>query len=221
MACAPGRDCLLPLIQFSTPAKYFFQIFTSIARKQHLNDKTDNLEKEDRNTTILVKQAIGGDETSYKALYAKYAKAMYNICIRLLNHNTEAEDVLQESFIIAFRKLKELKDPSTFGGWLRRIVINQCHQQGRKAKLMYEELDDAEEIVEEDENWIHKVPSADVHVAIRNLPDGCRRVFLLYTSENYTHKAIADLLDITESTSKSQYLRARKLLQAQLKKRHG
>ena len=179
------------------------------------------MELEDRDTTILVKQAIGGDETSYKALYAKYAKAMYNICIRLLNHNSDAEDVLQESFIIAFRKLRELKDPSTFGGWLRRIVINQCLQQGRKDKISFEELDDSEAYVEEDLNWINDVPIAEVHLAIRALPDGCRKIFLLYTSENYTHKDIAALLGIAESTSKSQYLRAKKLLQEQLKKRHG
>jgi RNA polymerase sigma-70 factor (ECF subfamily) len=179
------------------------------------------LEIEDRNTIIIVRKALDGDESSYKALYSKYAKAMYNICVRLLNNKEDAEDVLQESFIIAFKKLRELKDPSTFGGWLRRIVINNCHQQGRKVKLSFEELDHADEVVDEDLNWINNVPISEVHFAIRNLPDGCRKIFLLYTSENYTHKAIAELLDIAESTSKSQYLRAKKLLQQQLKKQHG
>jgi RNA polymerase sigma-70 factor (ECF subfamily) len=179
------------------------------------------LDIEDRNTTVIVRKAIDGDESSYKALYSKYAKAMYNICLRLLNNNEDAEDVLQESFIIAFKKLRELKDPSTFGGWLRRIVINNCHQQGRKVKLSFEELDESEEILDDDFNWINDVPISEVHFAIKNLPDGCRKVFLLYTSENYTHKDIADLLQIAESTSKSQYLRAKKLLQQQLKKRHG
>jgi RNA polymerase sigma-70 factor (ECF subfamily) len=201
--------------------KIFLKNFTSIPSNLHLNNKTDNLEIEDWNTTILVKKAIGGDETSYKALYSKYAKAMYNICIRLLNNKEDAEDVLQESFITAFKKLKELKEASTFGGWLRRIVINNCHQHGRNVKLIFEELDVSEEMVDEDLNWINDVPIADVHFAIRNLPDGCRKIFLLYTSENYTHKDIAALLDIAESTSKSQYLRAKKLLQEQLKKRHG
>jgi RNA polymerase sigma-70 factor (ECF subfamily) len=179
------------------------------------------LEIEDRNTTVIVRRAIDGDESSYKALYSKYAKAMYNICLRLLNNNEDAQDVLQESFIIAFKKLRELKDPSTFGGWLRRIVINNCHQQGRKVKLSFEELDESEEILDDDINWINDLPMSEVHFAIKNLPVGCRKVFLLYTSENYTHKDIADLLQIAESTSKSQYLRAKKLLQQQLKKRHG
>jgi RNA polymerase sigma-70 factor (ECF subfamily) len=179
------------------------------------------LEIEDRNTTVIVRKAIDGDESSYKALYGKYAKAMYNICVRLLNNKQDAEDVLQDSFITAFKRLKELKDPATFGGWLRRIVVNNCHQQGRKVKLCFEELDPSEEIVDEDFNWINEVPVSDVHFAIKNLPDGCRKVFLLYTSEKYTHKDIGELLDIAESTSKSQYLRAKKLLQQQLKKRHG
>ena len=179
------------------------------------------MEIEDRNTIAIVKKAIEGDESSYKSLYSKYAKAMYNICLRLLNNKEDAEDVLQESFITAFKKLGELKDISTFGGWLRRIVINNCHQQGRKVKFSFEELSAEEEIVDDNFDWINEVPVSEVHFAIRALPDGCRKIFLLYTSEKYTHKDIAELLKISESTSKSQYLRAKKLLQQQLKKRHG
>jgi RNA polymerase sigma-70 factor (ECF subfamily) len=179
------------------------------------------LDIEDWNTTVIVRKAIDGDESSYKALYSKYAKAMYNICLRLLNNNEDAEDVLQDSFITAFKKLRELKDPSTFGGWLRTIVVNNCHQQGRKVKISFQELDGSEEMADDDLDWLKDVPISDVHFAIRNLPEGCRKVFLLYTSENYTHKGIAELLDIAESTSKSQYLRAKKLLQQQLKKQHG
>ena len=179
------------------------------------------MEIEDRNTTVIVRKAIDGDESSYKSLYSKYAKAMYNICLRHLNSKEDAEDVVQESFITAFKKLKELKDPSTFGGWLRRIVVNNCHQQGRKVKLTFEEFDSTHDVVDEDISWINEVPVGDVHFAIKNLPDGCRKVFLLYTSEDYTHKEIGQLLEIAESTSKSQYLRAKKLLQRQLKKQHG
>lgn len=179
------------------------------------------MEIEDRITTVMVRKAIDGDESSYKALYSKYAKAMYNICLRLLNNKADAEDVLQESFIIAFKKLRELKEPSTFGGWLRRIVVNNCHQQGRKVMMSFEELDSSEDMADEDINWMNDVPISEVHFAIRSLPDGCRNIFLLYTSEKYTHKDIAELLDIAESTSKSQYLRAKKLLQQQLKKRYG
>jgi RNA polymerase sigma-70 factor (ECF subfamily) len=179
------------------------------------------LEIEDQDTSYIVKKAIEGEESSYRTLYSKYAKAMYNICLRLLNSKEDAEDVVQESFIIAFKKLNELKDFSTFGGWLRRIVINNCHQHERKVKLTFEEFDSVEDIVDNELDWIQDVPISEVHFAIKALPDGCRKVFLLYASENYTHKEIAELLDIAESTSKSQYLRAKKLLQKQLKKRHG
>ena len=146
---------------------------------------------------------------------------MYNISLRLLNNKEDAEDVVQESFITAFKKLKELKEPSMFGGWLRRIVVNNCNQHGRKVKMVFEDLDASEDIVDEDISWVTEVPIADVHFAIKNLPDGCRKVFLLYTSENYTHKDIGELLEIAESTSKSQYLRAKKLLQQQLKRSNG
>jgi RNA polymerase sigma-70 factor (ECF subfamily) len=179
------------------------------------------LEIRDRDTTVIVRGAIDGDESSYKALYAKYATAMYNICLRLLNNKEDAEDVLQESFITAFKRLGELREASTFGGWLRRIVVNNCHEHGRKTKISFEEMGASDGIVEDDLNWIHDVPASEVHFAIRNLPDGCRKVFLLYTSEDYTHRDIAKLLNIAESTSKSQYGRAKKLLQLQLKKRYG
>lgn len=179
------------------------------------------MEIEDQYTTVIVRKAIEGDESSYRALYMKYAKAMYNICLRLLNNKEDAEDVLQESFITAFKKLKELKDPSTFGGWLRKIVVNNCHIHGRNLKLTFDELDVSEEFTDENLNWMNDIPIIEVHFAIRSLPAGCRKVFLLYTSEEYTHKDIAELLNIAESTSKSQYLRAKKLLQDKLKKRHG
>lgn len=179
------------------------------------------METEDRNTGAMVRKAIEGDEASYKALYDNYAKAMFNICIRLLINKEDAEDVLQDSFITAFKKLKELNNASDFGGWLRRIVINNCNELRRKVKLTFKELGAIEEPIEDDLNWINDVPPAEVHFAIKNLPDGCRTVFLLYTSEKYNHKDIADLLNIAESTSKSQYLRAKKLLQQQLKKRYG
>ena len=109
------------------------------------------MEIEDRDTAVIVRKAIDGDESCYKTLYLKYAKAMYNICLRLLNNKEDAEDVVQESFITAFKKLQELKEPSTFGGWLRRIVVNNCHQQGRKVKLSFEELDPAEEMVDDEQ----------------------------------------------------------------------
>ncbi len=197
------------------------EIITSIYLKLHLTNKTENLEIEEQDTAVIVQQAIDGDESSYKKLYSRYAKAMYNICLRLLNSKEDAEDVVQESFIVAFKKLKELKEAAAFGGWLRRIVVNHCQEKGRNVKLVFDELDEAEAYVEDDLNWIDQVPAHEVHFAIRNLPDGCRKVFLLYTSEKYTHRDIAELLNIAESTSKSQYLRAKKLLQQQLKKRYG
>lgn len=181
------------------------------------------METEDQDIRLTVRKALAGDESCYKLLYAKYAKAMYNICLRLLSNQSDAEDVLQESFIAAFKKMNELKDGAAFGGWLRKIVVNNCHQHSRKSKFSFESPDETEEMTDDndDADWMNNIPVAEVHYAVKNLPEGCRTVFLLYTSEDHTHKHIAELLNIAESTSKSQYLRAKKLLREQLMKRYG
>lgn len=165
----------------------------------------------------LVRRAIDGDQYALKMLYTHYAVDMFNISFRMTGNREDAEDVVQESFITAFKKLKQVKDPDFFGVWLRQIVIHNCVKLTKK-RLNLQELPDHYEVPgEEDAGAIDMAQFAAVNEAIRRLPEGCRQVFLLYTSEDYTHKEIGALLNIAESTSKSQYLRAKKLLLQQLK----
>ena len=146
---------------------------------------------------------------------------MYNICYRIVNDEEEARDVLQEAFIKAFQNLHTFRGDSTFGAWLKKIVINQAINSLRKQKLMYEPLGEgdysADPVNIDDENLLLNVER--VKNAIQELPEGFRTVFSLYLFEGYDHAEIGQILGISESTSKTQYIRARNKLKELLKER--
>ena len=170
----------------------------------------------------LVERCKQGDARSYGDLYRQYAKAMFNTCFRLLNNIPEAEDVLQESFSEAFRHLHDFQYKSSFGAWLKQIVINRCINHLRKKKLSWTEFDNqlSDQLVDEesvDENEI-ELKVNEVKRAIQELPNGYRTVLSLYLLEGYDHEEIAEILGITNSTTRTQYKRAKDKLLAILKK---
>ncbi len=168
--------------------------------------------------TELINQCIRGDSRAQYRLYKLYSKAMYNICIRMLSNKHEAEDVLQEAFISAFRNLKSFKGNSTFGAWLKRIIINKCISQLRKNKPVWVEIEngDFEESNPYDSSDYSALNPEYIHQAIKELPEGSRVIFNLFAVEGFKHKEIGSMLDISESTSKTQYLRARFILMNKL-----
>jgi RNA polymerase sigma factor (sigma-70 family) len=159
----------------------------------------------------LVERCIESDRNAQYNLYRMYSKGMYNICLRMLNNSMEAEDVLQESFMDVYRKLHTYKFESTPGAWIKRIVVNNCINKLRKNKLHIEEIEEgryvADEIVEKDD-YGYEVKK--IKKAMSALPDGYRAIFSLYAMEGYDHQEIGQIMNISESTSKSQYSRARK-----------
>ena len=140
---------------------------------------------------------------------------MYNAGYRIVNDAADAQDVLQEAFISAFRNLQHYRGDSTFGAWLKKIVVNKAINQVKRRKP--ERLPDNErwDIAEEgavDELAGYPFTVEKVKRAIELLPDGYRVVLSLYLMEGYDHREIAEILGITESTSKSQYNRSKKKL---------
>lgn len=140
---------------------------------------------------------------------------MYNVGFRIVNNTEEAEDVLQEAFTSAFRNLHHYRGDSTFGAWLKRIVVNKAINYLHKKKaerIPDDERWDVRE--EEEENILESFPFTveQVHGAIERLPDGYRSVLSLYLLEGYDHAEIGEIMGITESTSKSQFNRAKKKL---------
>jgi RNA polymerase sigma-70 factor (ECF subfamily) len=170
----------------------------------------------------MIHKALQGDNDARSRLYHQYSQPMYNICIRMTGNAQNARDILQNAFILAFTHLKQVKSPDRFAGWLRKIVINECIRFS-KAALPVQALDDNLDapLMNEEVPWWTEVDLATINRAITDLPEGCRQVFVLFALEDFTHKEIAASLGISESTSKSQYQRARKLLRDMILKKSG
>ncbi|HZX73123.1 MAG TPA: RNA polymerase sigma factor [Cyclobacteriaceae bacterium] len=161
----------------------------------------------------LIQRCLRGDRQAYYDLYKLYKRSMYNACYRILNNTEEAEDVLQESFISAFKNLNHFRGDSSFGSWLKQIVLNKAINQVKKRKLERLPDDDKFDVEEEvGDNEMEGYPFTveKVKRAIEMLPDGYRVVMSLYLLEGYDHGEIAEILGISESTSKSQFNRSKK-----------
>lgn len=147
---------------------------------------------------------------------------MFNICYRMMNNREEAEDMLQESFSEAFLKLGTFRFESSFGAWLKRIVINKCINELKRRKADLLLMDDMHKIDRNDsEDYIdyEEIQLNVQHVikAMEQLPEGYRVIFSLYLLEGYDHAEISEIMGISESTSKSQYMRAKEKLKNILK----
>ncbi len=172
-----------------------------------------------------MRKASKGDGEAQAMLYRQYSKAMFNICTRMTGNLNDAEDILQDAFVLAFRNLHQLKEAVQFGGWLKRIVVNECIRFSKK-QVRWNEWDEQsnDTLTDDSVEWWTTINLEMVHREIKGLPDGCRQVFNLYVLEDYSHKDIASNLGISESTSKSQYHRARQLLKERITKQiqiHG
>ena len=156
------------------------------------------------------------DLLAMKVLYNEFAKEMLTTSHRITQNLSDAEDIIQESFLTSFNKINKLKESKNYGAWLKRIVINNSLNLVKK-QIHFEEVSSISAASEENEdNWYENIPFDKIKRAINELPDGCRSVFSLYLLENYKHREIANLLNISVSTSKSQYRYALKLMKAAL-----
>ncbi|MCD9017370.1 RNA polymerase sigma factor [Parachryseolinea silvisoli] len=164
--------------------------------------------------TDLIARCRVGDREAHYQLYKLYARAMYNVGYRIIGDRDEAADVLQEAFISAFRSLDHYRGESTFGAWLKRIVVNKAinalHKRRHEAMPDDERWDIPAE--EEAEEYADPLTVERVKTAIHQLPDGYRSVLSLYLLEGYDHQEIAEIMQISESTSKSQLNRAKSKL---------
>jgi len=160
---------------------------------------------------IIELSKTGNSRAQYQ-LYQLYARAMYNICYRMMNSREEAEDMLQESFSEAFLKLGTFRFESAFGAWLKRITVNKCINALKKKKADLVPVEELPESTEESDTAPGDpgLTVEQVQHAMEQLPEGYRVVFSLYLLEGYDHGEISQIMGISEATSKSQYSRARK-----------
>jgi RNA polymerase sigma-70 factor (ECF subfamily) len=162
------------------------------------------------------------DRTAQRALYGHYAKPMYNLCLRMLRHAHDAEDVLQVAFVDIFGKIETFKFDASISAWIKRIVVNRCIDHLKKRRLLTTDLDvsrhdSAQETTgPEPTLGAKKLSVEQIKRATLKLSEGYRVVLSLYLFEGYDHEEIAQVLGISVGTSKSQYSRARKRLAALL-----
>lgn len=161
----------------------------------------------------IVERCMRGNRKAQFDLYRLYSQAMYNICLRMVNDDLDAEDLLQQSFVDVFTKMNSFRYESSIGAWIKRIVVNNCINFLKKRRLQIQSLDDSFLQVADDLPLDRQTINVEaINSAIRKLPDGYRVVFSLYLFEGYDHQEIGDILGITEATSKSQFSRAKKKL---------
>ncbi|MCL6267064.1 RNA polymerase sigma factor [Flagellimonas myxillae] len=160
----------------------------------------------------LVEKSKAGDRNAQYQLYGLYVDAMFNVAMRMLTVREDAEDVLQESFVEAFKKLDSFRFESTFGAWLKRIVINRSINHLKAKRLLFSSLENEGEPEEEEIVEIDQLEIEKIKVGLGQLPEGYRQIITLYLIEGYDHVEIGEILGISTSTSKSQYHRAKKKL---------
>lgn len=160
------------------------------------------------------------DRQAQRQLYGHYAKPMYNVCLRMLRHAQDAEDVLQVAFVDIFRKIDTFNFQASISAWIKRIVVNRCIDHMKKRRLLTTDLEDDHEriaaapVLDTAPAAAPKFDVPTIKRAVRQLSEGYRVVLSLYLFEGYDHEEIAQVLGISVGTSKSQYSRARKRLAA-------
>ena len=162
----------------------------------------------------LIKGCRKGKAEHQKALYDRYAGKMFALCMRYARHKLEAEDILQDGFIKVFRYLDNFRSEGSFEGWIRRIMVHTAIKHYHKAANKNEQIG-MEEMPEQSiiPNIHGELNAEELMELVKQLPEGYKMVFNLYALEGYKHKEIAEILKIGESTSRSQLVKARKLLQ--------
>jgi len=159
-----------------------------------------------------------GDTKAQFELYQLYYKPMYNICLRMVGNPVEAEDVMQEAFLKAFTKIDTYEGKVSFGAWLKRIVINRSLDELKKRKVKFEELNEKIPDEEPEHFEISEIQLEKLKKTIQQLPDGYRVVLSLYLLEGYDHEEISQILGISNTASRTQYLRAKLKLRQMLHK---
>jgi len=166
----------------------------------------------------IIEECRKGNSRAQFILYNQYSKAMYNLAYRILNNREDTEDILQDVFVECFRNIDSFRFESTFGAWLKKITINKCINQIKKKKIDLTLYDTLPSVTYEEEDEV-LYDTEKIFKSIETLPDGYRIILTLYLLEGYDHSEISQILGISESTSKSQYSRAKEKLRNLLSKK--
>ena len=175
----------------------------------------------DENLKILIQKCQDKNQGAQAELYKRFSANLFSVCLRYTDNYEDAKDCFQDGFIMIFNKISQFRFQGSFEGWMRRIMVNGCLEKYRNRNHLYvvnEEItmdESSNEVIEEEwEDYTYE----QLLEIIRQLPDRYRQVFNLYAIENYSHQDIAEMLNISVGTSKSNLSRAKEKLKELLKK---
>jgi len=162
----------------------------------------------------IIEKCIEGSARAQKQLYDMYSPMCWGIALRYAKNSDDAKDILQNCFVTVYTKLEAFNGKGALGAWIRKIAVNSAlmHYRSNKKHSMYATLDEVGFLLESEQQILSQLKAEDLLKLLKSLPHGYQMVFNLYGVEGYSHKEVAELLGITESTSRSQYTRARKLM---------
>lgn len=166
----------------------------------------------------LIEGCRKGERRAQKELYEMYSRKMMGVCLRYVSDRETARDLLQDGFVKVFTNINAYSGVGSFEGWMRKIFVNCALEYLRKSDVLREatDLDNTSELVQPDSTVISDLSAAELMKLVQELPAGFRTVFNMFAIEGYSHKEISEMLNITESTSRSQFTRARQLLQRRI-----
>jgi RNA polymerase sigma factor (sigma-70 family) len=170
-------------------------------------------------TKMLIEGCIKDDAKSQQLMFDLLAPKLFSVCLRYARHRMEAEDILQDSFIKIFNQLEKYSEIGNFEGWARKIVVNTALNYCKKMSFSKEDIGlPLVDSASFSANILDTLSEQELFQLITELPDGYRIIFNLFVIEGYDHKEIATLLNIQESSSRSQLTRAKQLLQSKILK---
>jgi RNA polymerase sigma factor (sigma-70 family) len=167
----------------------------------------------------MIHGCINKDEQCQRLLFERYAGKMLTVCLRYATDRMEAEDILQDAFVKVYKNITQFKFEGSFEGWVRKIVVNTALKYCQKKKIRFDEVkpDTTSDGVLEPSAYSH-ISETELLQMIHNLPEGYKVVFNLHIIEGYSHEEIARILNIKDSTSRSQLVKARRFLQNEILK---
>ena len=173
--------------------------------------------------TTLVIECVKGNPRAQRMLFDRFSSKMLGVCLRYAKDSEQAEDILQDGFVKVFTKLKDFKNEGSLEGWIRRVMVNTALDQIRKnTKTLGDvSVEDVQYKIENNDHIAEQLMAKDLLKLVNSMPDGYKVVFNMFAIEGYTHREIADTLGISESTSKSQYSRARAYLRERIPETDG
>jgi RNA polymerase sigma factor (sigma-70 family) len=169
----------------------------------------------------LIKGCLNGERKMQEALYYRYSPKMYAVCLRYSSNADDAQDLLQDGFIKVYKNIDKFRGEGSFEGWMRRIFVNTSIEHFRK-KTKINTIADSNDVQMEDKEWtaLDTIAEKDIINLIQELSPGYRQIFNMYVIEGYPHKDIAEILGISEGTSKSQLARAKAILQKMVQEKY-